>query len=62
MFSAEADAGRGKFIGKHLRQRCFPVSFAKFLRTSFSHKTPRGVGGGGGVFEMRIEMDIQNAS
>ena len=60
MFSAEADAERGKFIGKYLRQRCFPVSFAKFLRTSFSHKTPRG--GGGGVFEMRIEMDIQNAS
>ena len=24
-----------KFTGKHLRHRCFPVNFAKFLRTHF---------------------------
>ena len=29
-----------RFTGKHLSQRCFTVSFAKFLRAPFCYRTP----------------------
>ena len=30
------------FVKKRIQGRCFPVKFAKILRTTFFHKTPSG--------------------
>ena len=40
LFNKVAGLNSCNFIKKWLQHRCFPVKFAKFLRTPFFHRTP----------------------
>ena len=44
-FNKVADLQAYNFIKKRLQQRCFPVKFAKFLRTSFFGTPPVAASG-----------------